>query len=91
MLDYSEMNVCPWCKINSALTVRKTECSCKEHDWVYIECLRCGSTGPHAICRRGISEAELANVYLLAKETWNGWSKIIFKGVSDEDNKIKNG
>ena len=37
---------CPWCRDTLTLEVVRKECDCKQHDWVYVECQRCGSRGP---------------------------------------------
>lgn len=63
---YEKLKPCPWCKDNIALGIAQTPCECGYYDWIYVECIRCGATGPHVILEPDDDRPEAAAI-----KRWN--------------------
>lgn len=46
-----ELKPCPWCKDTLPLEIKIELCSCQQHSWIHVSCLKCGAQGPNVIYR----------------------------------------
>ena len=68
-----EFQPCPWCRDTLPLEITHEECDCQQHDWVFVECQRCGSRGPCITLSKNATQEDIDKAELAAVNWFNAY------------------
>lgn len=80
-----KMKPCPFCRSTIGLKFGKKTCECGRHDWVYIECDRCGMTGFLHYAHTNEPEEEMFVIEEKAIDLWN-WAMADVQDAFEPEN-----